>query len=256
MLHRWLFVLPLVVIGTATTAVWGAVRPFNLTGEMTLTPATGYNNQINVYIKQSIASGNKSTGTSGSHLLQLCGNVDTVTNAVSLTGMGFVQRSGTGQISAQDFTVDLLFGAVRVAFTGLKADLGTPSRPIDVVGGSSYSTSGSGFVMNGGGYTISSGGGHSYASSPDSAPLLNYTGSLTVSSISRVGDDVHFLTTAIVPIHTDTTGSDGTQTKITGNLRSVGEFVVTVPEPGTIAMVLSLAASLAGYGWLRRRGEH
>jgi autotransporter-associated beta strand protein len=40
-----------------------------------------------------------------------------------------------------------------------------------------------------------------------------------------------------------------------GNINGrVMEFSV-VPEPGTIAMLLVLASSLAGYGWLRRRGS-
>lgn len=255
--RRWLLTLTLILVCSATTTVWGFSLPFTATSEMTLTPGSGYNNQINVYLKQSIASGNTSTGTSGSYMLELRGNVDTVTNAVSLTGMGFVKRPGTGLISADDFTVSMLFGSVLVKFTGLKADLNTPVdlRPLAVSGGSSYGTTGSQFLMNDGSYVISglSGGSRNFATSPETVSLLARTGSLTVGSVFKLGDMIHFTTTAIVPVATDTTDSGGTQTKITGNLRSVGEFIVEVPEPGTMAMALSLTLGLAGYGWVKRR---
>lgn len=260
MQHRFfLFSLSLLIVCTATTAVWAVVLPFNTTAEMTLTPGGGYTNSINVYVASSGLNGDEDTTTSGKYQLQLSGNVDTVAETVNLTGMGFIKRDSTGQISADDFTIQLASVFLVVDFSGLKADLDSPSsiRPVDVTGGTSYSTGGSSFWMNGGGYEVVAVPGgvqqsKSFGTGPESAALAAQTGSLTIDSVSIVDNNLHFSVTQTVPISTDTT-HDGTQTKVNGTLRSVGEFVASVPEPGTIAMLLSLAASLAGYGFWRRR---
>jgi len=45
-------------------------------------------------------------------------------------------------------------------------------------------------------------------------------------------------------------GSDGVYAEIAGNLHA--QYGEQVPEPGTLVMLLGLAASLAVYGWKRR----
>ena len=73
---------------------------------MALTAGGGYNNQITLSLSY-IVSGSGSSTMRGSYSLELLGNIDTSANTVNVTGINFVKQSGTGNVTVDDFTVNM-----------------------------------------------------------------------------------------------------------------------------------------------------
>ena len=135
------------------TAAWATVISFDNTTNMTLTQGGGYNNQLNMSLSYSIASGSGSTTASGSYSLELIGTVDTSTNTATVTGVEFIKQSGQGNITCNNFSIDMTvwpgISAETVTITGLRGDLDSQGTPISVSSGSFPMTS-TLFWMNGG----------------------------------------------------------------------------------------------------------
>ena len=107
---------------------------------MTLTPGGGINNQLNMSVSYSVASGSGSTTASGSYSVELIGSVDTSTNVATVTGLDFIKQSGPGNITCSDFSIDMTvwpgIHAETVSFSGLRGDLDGQGTPVSVSSGS------------------------------------------------------------------------------------------------------------------------
>ena len=179
---------------TAGTS-WATVVPFDTTINMTLTPGGGINNQLNMSVSYSVASGSGSTTASGSYSVELIGSVDTSTNVATVTGLDFIKQSGPGNITCSDFSIDMTvwpgIHAETVSFSGLRGDLDGQGTPVSVSSGSFPLTS-TLFWMNGGTVSASGADGLQPGFRQPASGLLTGSGSIATSqtSVSGGGADI------------------------------------------------------------------
>lgn len=256
--RNWLFCFGsifLVFWFAGATAAWAdLVLPMI---NFTLTPGTTggvyYNNVITVDVTYYSIPSQQTSTASGGYTADLWATFDPSHNA-TITGLGFVQKvPGPGNIS----WTDMSFFSGLMTTSGVKTDFNTDSPPEGVTSGS-FLTDGNTLILNGGILHIVGSPDTDLSVSPISIGLTGNTGTVLVSAPYLSGGawkyDVTLLmpagfTPGPVPGHPEATiGGSGT-------VRALGSFTQPIPEPGTIVMLLSMVATLAGYGWLKRRGR-
>ena len=208
---------------TATT-VRAAIVPFDMTSTMALTAGGGYNNQISLSLSY-IVSGSGSSTMGGSYSLELLGNIDTSANTVNVTGINFVKQSGTGNVTVNDFTVNMGGWPLEetVDFRSVKGDLDSQGTAVGVSGGS-FSMGSSLFWLNGG--TANAHGLTSYTEDFSTSPLsgaISGNGSIAVSAPTITGNISGFTATVVVPVSMNASAS-GLSASTSGWMRTIGTF--------------------------------
>ena len=231
--------------------VWGdVIEPITFT----MTPDATHNNQVALTLKITLFGLSESQTQSSLVTGSFNTNLDLAfdgSNQATVTGIGFVPKTAPGNLSFSDVS----FFSGDVTSSGLKGDFSTSSPPT-VVSGGAFSTLGGNLLVNGGILNATSlGTTLNFGDSPESLPFGDNTASIVVSAPSIVGNLATYNVTLLLPADVPMTAIPTTPASVSasGTIRATASFTETIPEPGTLVMLLGLAVGLAGCGWLRRR---
>lgn len=245
---------------------------------MNLTSPGAYNSlnsTVSIYVNQlsESKSGSSTLTASGTMLANLGITFDPVTQAV-VSVQELEYTGGVVSLGSPHYDLDGYLGGFAGGFDvdggNIQGTLDTPVPPGSVSGGN-YNVGSHQMILNGG--TISVAGSGLIGDQMDPNPIVldlsstqltmtpNGTGSILVSLKSIVGSLATYDVSLLTPVNFDQvvyppegqTADASVTMAVSGTLQSAGQFTRVVPEPGTIALLLGMAACLAGFGWMKRR---
>jgi hypothetical protein len=229
------------------------------------TPGGGYN-QLTMTISES------ALGTSDSETPNVTGYMNADLNltigagpgyAATVTEIGF-PLSSPGHLSLSNMTFNLAYGLVPVTVNNLAGSPITPPFPpsahgYGAVSGGSFAVSSHQLQLNGGTIyapalgTVFPGVDMNLAEdAQNTGPLSGSNGTITVTKTGQTGGLINYSVDFTLPVSFNQAlppPPDAAQANFSGSgtLHATGTFSQSVPEPGTFAMQLVLAAALLGY---------
>ena len=238
--------------------------------QLNLTSPGGGTNQLTMTITEhALGTSDTQTGDFTGHLTADFGVTFGPGPAftASVTDIGYSLDS-PGNLELSNMTFILVGGLEQINVTGVKGSLITPPYPPSAHGFGTVNPVTGDFAvdvhdlqLNGGNISDSLGlidPPMDLGAAPQNLDLIGPDGTVTVTKAGQVGDEVTYNVDWTLPIQFSgelPPPPETSQATIAGigQLHATGSFTHIVPEPGTIAMLLGLAASLVGYGLWRRR---
>ena len=261
-LYVALFVCTFLAVGGVASAV---VLPLAL-------PTGGNSLQVDVEIAAYGLSDNdtQSTTATGNFEAVLSTTIDSVTHAATVNGISFTEQP-TGGISLSNMDYSMVGGMAKAHTRSVLATMKTPAPPSVVTSGS-FLIKDHSIVLNSGTFSVDpihnaflnidfDGYTQNLATDPIEGTTTSNTdrGTVSTSLQSWSGNRGTYSASVNLPVNFVNTFTDegsGAVVTITvsGTLHGTGTFEQAVPEPGSIVMLLGMAASLAGYCcWKRRK---
>lgn len=243
----------LLVLSLATRAV---ALPIAVPLTLDLVPGGG-DNAFSLTLDAGVFGAPKDVSAATGHIpVELELTFDPFSHVAAVEGITFPEQT-PGSISFGDMHFDLLSGLEVADLQGLKATWHTLSAPGPVSGGS-FPINYHELAINDGEIVVTGMYGMlmDFNSQPArSGPGSGPNGTITVTPAQISSDAVTYDADLLLPIsfRLQMNGSPPLFAIGDGTFHAVGSFSHTfaVPEPGTIALLVSLAASLAGFYRLR-----
>ena len=258
----------LVAAGTASAVVVSV-------DNMATSTSGGYSNVLSLEIEAvGLATDSDTSTVTGNIPIHLDATFNPITQVASVTGISFIPQAPGAGLSFTDMDFHLVVVPIiaeqTIDMSGVKGTLDTPTYPptLGSVTGVSFPVTSHQFILNDGTITgsgitsLNMGLAEGEDPGPSTADMVGPNGSITVSTPSIVNNVATYNTDLVLPVQFSQTITTidvlGTPVDVNANadgtVHAVGSFSRVIPEPGTLAMFLGLAASLAGYGLWRRCG--